>query len=279
VSDVTAAPGFFARFAGATPPWLFAGLLSLIVIVGEVFFHILGGFERLAIALGVALTGEWAFSRFFAGRKGNWISAYITGNSIVVLTKPAAGLLWPFALGPLIAISSKFALRYRGQHLWNPTNLSFSVLLLVAPGSVSLLSHQWGNDAWVAYGLMALGFLIASKARLLHIPLTYAVSFSLLAVLRAWMLGHPVASEWAPISGPVGILFTFFMLTDPKTVVKDRTQRMLVVVVIALVECAIRLSDEAGWSVLRPLLAAPPIFALAIVGPIAKAWDIRRRAS
>lgn len=270
--------GFFSRLAGTTPPWLFAGLLSLIVIVGELFFDILGGFERLALGLGVALAAEWTFAWFFAGRRGNWISAYITGNSIVVLTKPAAGMLWPFVLGPLIAISSKFALRFRGQHLWNPTNLSFSVLLLAAPGSVSLLSHQWGNDPWVAYILMGLGFLIASKARLLHIPLTYAVSFSVLAVLRAWSLDTPVASEWAPISGPVGILFTFFMLTDPKTVVKDRTHRMVVVVIIALVECAIRVSGDLGWTPLEPLLAAPPIFSLAIVGPIAKVWDIQRRA-
>ncbi|GJM21221.1 MAG: hypothetical protein DHS20C15_11360 [Planctomycetota bacterium] len=269
--------GVFARFARTTPPWLFAGLLTLIVVAGEELFDTLGGYERLALALGVSLVAEWVFSWLFAGRRGNTISAYITGNSVVVLTKPAAGLLWPFMLGPLIAIASKFALRYRGQHLWNPTNLSFSVLLLVAPGSVALLSHQWGNQLWVSAVLISLGFFIAGKARLLHISLSYALAFVVLAGFRAWLLDVPFRGELAPITGPVGILFTFFMLTDPKTVVKARGDRVRVVLIIALVECAIRLADEVHWPILRPLLAAPPIFALAIVGPLAKIWDLRRR--
>lgn len=272
--------GVFRWLTTATPPWLFAGLLSLIVIVGEVFFDILGGFDRLALTLGTAFAAEWVLSRLFAGRRGNMISAYITGNSVLVLTKPAAGLLWPFALGPLLAIGSKFALTYRGRHLWNPTNLSFSLLLLLAPGSVAILSHQWGNDVWIALTLMGLGFFIASKAKLLHIPLTYVLAFGVLAALRAAWLDVPVLAELAPITGPVGILFTFFMLTDPKTVVRTRSGRVCVVVLIALVECVIRMADEYPLpDALRPLLSAPPIFALAIVGPLAKWWDIRRELS
>ena len=261
-----------------SPPWLFSSLLTLIIVVGELTHDILGGFDRLALALGTSIVAEHVVSRLFAGRKGNTLSAYITGNSILVLTKPAAGLLWPFVMGPILAIVSKAALRYRGQHIWNPTNLSFAVLLLVAPGSMSILSHQWGNDWRLVVLLLGLGFLVVGKAGLMHITGTYALAFSALAVVRAWMLGLPVLAELAPITGPMYMLFMFFMITDPRTVVRDKRGRVIVVLIIALVEMGIRLLDQVNWPLLDPLLTAPPIFALFFVGPIAKVLELRRQA-
>lgn len=268
--------GIFARLAGISPPWLFSSLLTLIVVVGELFFHTLGGFDRLVAALGTSIVAEHVVARLFAGRKGNTLSAYITGNSILVLTKPGPGLLWPFVMGPIIAIVSKVALTYRGRHIWNPTNLSFSLLLLLAPGSVSILSHQWGNDLRVVGVIFLLGFLVVGKSRLLHITGTYAISFVVLALVRSGINGQPMLAELAPITGPMYMLFMFFMITDPRTVVSTRNGRILVVVIIALVEMLIRLSAHWNIEILQPLLTAPPIFALAIVGPIAKVIDIRR---
>ncbi len=264
------------RFSQLSPSWLFAGLLTLIVVAGEVFFDALGGYERLAVALGTAIVGEHVFSWMFAGRKGNTLSAYITGNSILVLTKPAAGLLWPFAAGPLLAILSKHALRFRGQHIWNPTNLSFSILLLVAPGSISILSHQWGNDLAVVFVLMALGFLVVGKSRLLHVTGTYVLAFLVLSVPRAWISGQPFLGEIAPITGPVSMLFMFFMITDPKTVLRTKAGRVKVVIFVALAEALIRLGYHWQLAFFEPLLRAPQIFALAIVGPVAKVWELRR---
>ena len=107
---------------------------------------------------------------------------------------------------------------------------------------------------------------------------SYAVAFSALAVVRAWMIDQPVLSELAPITGPMYMLFMFFMITDPRTIVRDKRGRMLVVCVIALVEMGIRMLDQVHLPLLDPLLTAPPIFALFIVGPIAKALELRRQA-
>jgi len=274
-----------------SPSWTFSSLLTIIILTGEWQADILGGYERILTALGTAIVAEHLVSFFVSGKKGNTLSAYITGNSVTVLTKPAPGILWPFVLGPLLAIVSKAALRSRGQHLWNPTNLSFSLLLLVAPGSVSILSHQWGNDWKVVALLFTLGFIVVSKAKLLHISGTYVLCFAAFAALRAAFepgtflsFGEPGAravsgafvTELAPLTGPMYTLFTFFMITDPKTVVKSLRGRVFVVVIIAAVECAIRMSYGSGIAWLEPLLVAPPLFALFIVGPIAKYIDVNR---
>ena len=277
------APGVFSRiwtwYRGLSPSWTFSTLLTLILIVGEFSAHTLGGYERIALALGISIVAEHVVSLVMTGHKGNTLSAYITGNSVTVLTKPAAGIVWPFVMGPLIAIVSKAALRYRGQHIWNPTNLSFSILLLLPPGSVSILSHQMGNSVWVAGLFFALGLVVVSKARLLHITGTYIIAFIALAGFRAWATGGQFLTEVAPLTGPMYVLFSFFMLTDPKTVVKNRMARVGVVLAIALVECGIRMSDGLGIAALNAMLVAPPIFALAIVGPIAKVIDIRLRSA
>ena len=257
-------------------PWIFSALLTLILVVGQYYFRIVGGYERLAVALGTAIGVELLLSRLLRGRWPNILSAYISGNSIAILTKPAASLLWPFALGSALAISSKYVLTYRGRHLWNPTNFAISAMLLAAPGSMAILSHQWGNHPSAVAIVFIVGLMVVWRARLLHITGTYLVCFVALAALRSAINGQPLAAEVAPVTGPMYTLLMFFMLTDPRTVVSTRRGRVVVVVLIALLECAIRLLPLVNVPVLEPLLWAPPIFALAIIGPIAKWLDIRR---
>jgi len=74
------------------------------------------------------------------------------------------------------------------------------------------------------------------------------------------------------------MLLMFFMLTDPRTVVSSKRGRMTVVMVIALVEFGIRLLQQTSFRGLDVLLTGPPIFALGIVGPIALALELRRKA-
>ena len=71
-------------------------------------------------------------------------------------------------------------------------------------------------------------------------------------------------------------LFIFFMITDPRTVVKGRRRQMIVVVLIAMMEALIRLGSDKGWPFPTAFNVAPAFFALATVGPIAKFLDLRR---
>jgi Na+-translocating ferredoxin:NAD+ oxidoreductase RnfD subunit len=85
-------------------------------------------------------------------------------------------------------------------------------------------------------------------------------------------------AELAPITGPMYQLFVFFMVTDPRTTVSTRRGRMVVVAIVAVVETLIRLAGDFQLALLRPLYVSPPLLALAIVGPIAILWDLRRTA-
>ena len=274
-SVVPAARGL--RWPAIPAPWLFSSLITLILVIGQWKYDIVGGYDRLALALGTAIAVELLLSRVVRGVWPSLLSAYITGNSVAILTKASGGLLWPYALGAAVAIASKYALTYRGRHLWNPTNFSISAFLLLAPHSMSVLSHQWGNDLAIVAIVFGVGSLVITRARLWHITGTYVVCFALLAALRSAVTGNTLSWELAPLTGPMYILLIFFMLTDPRTVVSTRAGRVTVVILIALLECVFRLLPPTEAA--KPFQAAPAIVALAIVGPIAFWLDRRRITS
>jgi Na+-transporting NADH:ubiquinone oxidoreductase subunit NqrB len=76
-----------------------------------------------------------------------WRSALISGLSLCLLCRCSASWLAVLAAG--IAIGSKFALRWRGKHLFNPTNIALVLLMLVSDGRV-----------WVSPGELAEEILI-----------------------------------------------------------------------------------------------------------------------
>jgi len=276
--SLAASPSLWVRLGRMDPRYPVSFLITLILVLGEARYGILGGYERLVITLGVCVATELALSRLLQGSFANVQSAYITGISLALLIKPRADLLWPFALGGFIAIASKYLLRYRGRHLWNPSNFAISLLLLAAPASVAILSRQWGNDLATNAVIWGFGLLIVSRVRMLHVTLTYVACFVALAALRHWIGGGPLLAEIAPITGPMYQLFIFFMITDPKTTVSTVRGRIIVAAAVAVAEAGIRLAGDFHVPALNALYTAPPILALAIVGPVANLIDLSRAA-
>jgi Na+-transporting NADH:ubiquinone oxidoreductase subunit NqrB len=258
------------------PRYLIALLITLVLVAAQLRYHMVGGYDRLALALLTCVVTEALLSWFMRGKVVNLLSAYISGLSLTLLLKPQGGTLWPFALGGFLAIASKYVLQYRNNHLWNPTNFAITALLLAAPNRISVLSHQWGNDMATNLVIWTFGLAIAARVRVLHITLTYVTSFLVLNGLRAMLLHQPVLPEIAPITGPMYQLFVFFMITDPRTIVRERRWQIAVAVIIALVETTIRFGSDQGWLMPTAFNVGPAFLALAIVGPIAKAIDLRR---
>jgi Na+-translocating ferredoxin:NAD+ oxidoreductase RnfD subunit len=267
---------WWERASRIDPRYLIAFLITLVLVAAQLRYHMLGSYDRLVLALGVCMATEALLSWFDRGKVVNLLSAYISGISLTLLLKPQGGVLWPFILGGFIAISSKYALRYRENHLWNPTNFAVAALLLAAPDRVSVLSHQFGNDITTNAVIWIFGLVIAARVGVLHITLTYVASFLALNAARALALGQPVLPEIAPITGPMYQLFIFFMITDPRTVVRGRRKQITVAVLIAVMETLIRFASDKGWPLPTAFNVAPAFLALALVGPVAKWIDLHR---
>ncbi len=261
--------------ARITPRVLIAGLITLILVVGEWRYDVLGGYDILLYCLGGTMLVETALSYYMLGRPPHLLSAYISGNSLALLTKPETGLVWPYFVGAFLAIGSKYVLRWRGTHIWNPTNFALSVLLLIAAKEVSILSQQFGNHPFTNLVIWGVGLIVVSRAKILHVTLSYLVAFVVLAGLRSLLVDKPFFAELGPITGPMYQLFIFFMITDPPTVVSTRRGRILVAILIAVFEMGVRMANDAGLALAASF---PAMVSLAIVGPIAKIVDLERVA-
>lgn len=277
---VAAAPwSEWRRRISVDPRYLIAGLITLVLLVAQFRYQVVGGYDRLAVALATCVLTEALLSWVDRGRVVNVQSAYISGISLTLLLKPQGGALGPFVLAGYLAIASKYVVRYRDNHLWNPTNFAIVLLLLAAPTRISVLSHQWGNDLATNLVIWCFGLVIAARVRVLHITATYVASFLVLNTLRAFLLGQPVAPELAPITGPMYQLFVFFMITDPRTIVRGRGAQVGVTILIAVAEALLRLASDRGWPLPTAFSAAPALAALWLVGPVAKFVDLRRGVS
>jgi len=257
------------------PRYLIAFLITVVLTVAQFRYHMVGGYTRLFLSLGVCVATEALLSWFDRGKVVNLLSAYISGISLTLLTKPQGAAIWPFIIGGFLAISSKYVIKYRENHLFNPTNFAISALLLLAPDKVSVLSHQFGNDLVTNLVIWFFGLIIATRVGVVHVTLSYLASFLLLTGVRAAVLGQPLLPEIAPITGPMYQLFLFFMITDPRTIVRGKRKQIVVTVIIAVVDQLIRLMSDTGVPLPTAFNAAPPLLALAIVGPIAKYFDLR----
>ena len=142
------------------PRYLIAFLITLVLVLAQLRYHMLGSYDRLVVALGVCVLTETVLSLFDRGKVVNLLSAYISGISLTLLLKPQGGSLLPFVLGGVLAISSKYVLKYRDNHLWNPTNFAVAALLLLAPNHISVLSHQFGNDVTTNLVIWIFGLII-----------------------------------------------------------------------------------------------------------------------
>ena len=254
--------GRVGRFFRADNRYLPPVFITLILLVSQFSFGLLESLSRTLLAIGISLGCEILLSGLLYRKFPHLASAYISGISVGILLRSPA--FAPYALCSVLAIMSKYVIRWRGRHLWNPSNFAISAMLILVPEYVATLSIQWGNAIWPMLIVWALGVLIVLRVKRFHITATYVVSFVALAYLRTFFTGHPFLAEVAPITGPMYQLFIFFMITDPRTTVKPVWAQCLVAFAVAVVEMILRLFENVH----------APYYALAIVGPIANIIEI-----
>ena len=246
-------------------------LITSVLVVGQLSFGFLESWSRTFLAIATAMLAELVVVRALYGTWPHLASAYVSGISVGILVRSPA--FWPYALCSAISIVSKYVLRIRGRHIWNPTNFGVVAMLLLAPDVVAGLSVQWGNNLLPMVFVWMFGTVILLDGRSAphHADLRRGVPLLRRRCGRG-ITGHPVLSEVAPITGPMYQLFIFFMITDPKTTVGPKWAQSLVVVLIAAVEAAFRLME----------FVYAPFYALFLVGPIANLIEIaltKRRAA
>jgi enediyne biosynthesis protein E5 len=182
-------------------------------------------------------------------------SPLITGLSLSLLLR--ADEPWLHAIAGVIAISSKFLLRINGKHVFNPAGLAIVVLLACSSG-VWISPGQWGSSIWFAALAGFLAIMVLQVSRRTDIAMYFFLSHAALLFARAGWLGDPWAIPLHQLQSGALLIFTFFMISDPRTSPDSRLGRFLFAFAVAAVAHYL-----AFFVQMRPAL----YFALIVLSP------------
>jgi len=192
------------------------------------------GFDQtpgnIVLILIVALAMQWLCGCVICGKAFDPLSPIITGLSLCLLLR-ASLPVFP-ALAAALAIGSKFTLRLDGKHIFNPANFAI-VVLLIGTDAVWISPGQWGSRTWLAFLFICLACLVLSRARRTETALAFLGTYIVILLARAIYLGDPIEIPMKQMQSGALLLFTFFMITDPKTIPDRRTARMLFAMLVA----------------------------------------------
>ena len=165
------------------------------------------------------------------------LSPLITSLSLTLLLR--TDLAAVAALAAVIAISSKFLVRVRGKHVFNPANLAI-VTLMVSSDHAWISSGQWGSAAIGAFALACLGFIVLTRAKCAETTIGFLGAYALLLFGRAVWLGDPLTIPVHQLQNGALLVFAFFMISDPKTTPDTAIGRILYSTLVASVAFAIQ---------------------------------------
>jgi enediyne biosynthesis protein E5 len=183
-----------------------------------------------AVTIGGALLTQWACTRVWGLPAFDPRSALISGLSLCLLLRTNS--LWLAGAAAAVAIASKFVIRIKGKHLFNPTNAGI-VLMILATGQVWVSPGQWGSVAFFAFLMACLGGLVVNRAARSDVTWAFMAAYMTLVFGRSAWLGEPLAIPLHRLENGALLLFTFFMISDPKTTPDSRAGRMVFALAVA----------------------------------------------
>ncbi len=134
---------------------------------------------------------------------------------------------WIHALAGVIAIASKFVLRLDGKHIFNPAGFAIVVLLFAATSHVWISPGAWGSAVWTVALLCFFAILVLGAARRADIAIFFLGTHAALLFARAIWLGDPFTIPLHQLQSGSLLIFTFFMISDPRTSPDSRLGRFI----------------------------------------------------
>ena len=220
-------------------------------------------------------------------------SAMLTGSGVALILRVVGterGDHWTwfgwqyFAAIAGLSLITKYVIRFRGSHVFNPSNVGLVVAFVVLGSAIiEPLDFWWAPlDAWMATAyilIIAGGLLITARLRLLAMAATFWVTLGAgLGLLAA--SGHCFTASWSlqPVCGadfwwvvmgsPELLIFLLFMITDPKTIPARPTGRVAFSIGLAIVSTLLMAPHATEFGTKVGLLAG-----LVVMSPLRFAFD------
>ena len=238
-----------------------AAVLLTLQVLGQTVLDFRLSVAQILICLATGALIEFGYG-FFKDKVILWpASGLLTGNSTAFILRVPGTFhgqwwstrgIWIFVGVVAVSMASKYLIRWRGRHIFNPSNLGL-VLAFVALGP----AYTEPQDLWwipmgpwmiVTYAiLLGGGLLIGWELKLLGLELGYMAAFAIsVAIALAPVPDHCLVASWHAtaicgrdlwqilVTSPEVLIFAFFMVPDPRTVPDGQVGRFVFGVIVAV---------------------------------------------
>lgn len=206
-------------------------VLASIMIYGTVCLDLETSLAQVIVILSGVLVTQFVLGELTKLPRFDPRSPLISGLSLCLLLRTNSLLL--AAIASFIAIASKFFFRIKGKHLFNPTNFGL-IAMMVLTNKVWVSPGQWGSVAFFGFLLACVGGLVVNFASRSDVTIAFFGFYVFALFTRALWLGDPLSIPVHQIQNGAFLIFTFFMISDPKTTPDSRRGRMVFALVVAL---------------------------------------------
>jgi len=243
-----------------------AAVLLTLQVLGQTVLNFRLSISQILISLLVGAAIEFGYG-FFKDKVILWpASGLLTGNSTAfILRVPGTAHgdwwsmhgIWIFIGVVAFAMASKYLIRWRGRHIFNPSNLALVLAFVVLGPLYTEPQDLW----WIPMGpwlivtyaiLLGGGLLIGWELKLLGLELGYMGAFALFTAIALLPVpDHCMIASWyaTPMCGPQlwqilvaspeVLIFAFFMVPDPRTVPDGQAGRFVFGVIVAFLSVAL----------------------------------------
>ena len=237
------------------PRWYQVIVLSLLLGFGILILDFGIHWQNAIAIFTTAQVTQLVGARFIARVPFDPLSALITSCSLTLLLR--TDLISLAMCAAIIAIGSKFLVRVRGKHVFNPANVALVSLMLLSDDAW-VSSGQWGSATIGALALACLGFLVLTRARRAETTIAFIAAYGLLLLVRALWLGDPLSIPLHQLQNGALLIFAFFMISDPKTSPNSPVGRIAFGALVASVAYSIQfVFYEPNGPILALIMSAP----------------------
>lgn len=221
---------YFSQIWQSDPRYYQITILSTLLVYGLCWLDFEVELLSTLIIISTALLMQFFCTRLFKLPRFDFRSPLISSLSLCLLLRTNTLLL--MILTAAITILSKFVFRWKNKHIFNPTCFGL-VLMMLLTGQVWVSPGQWGSTAFFGFLVACLGGLVINRAARSDITLAFLFFYAFILFGRALWLGDPLTIPLHQLENGAFLLFSFFMISDPKTTPDSRTGRIVFALLVA----------------------------------------------
>ena len=256
------------RLSFALDPRYFQVIFQAIFLTyGILFLHWNADWEHYVISIGGCLLFQYSADSIRSKRFLKPIEFDRWGFSVLISAMSLCLLLktnhWYISLlAAFLTVASKYVFKFNRKHIFNPSAFGIVATILLTKDAW-LSPGQWGSNAVIFFFVVTLGTIVVTRVQKLDVSLAFLLTFvGLLYWRQVYALGWPMDHFIHSISTGSLLLFTFFMISDPRTSPNHPVARIIWAILIAAVSFYLAAFKWKYNTIIWVLVAAAPLVPL-----------------